>query len=625
MRKLVLLLSALIVSMIFSGCGGGVSSNNAAYAPLESPGIYKNLVMAPNGEFFVAEKVADGKVGDRDRVYKVEFNENNKLEKITSMIGDHIVVDTWIDTLGHPYQFSTLTVEYQDDFVKYNFKDVHMRAQSGYYDAYTILYKIVDGKAKIAYLYDSEGAQRSNSDGYAQMLFDYNDKGQLAKIGFAGPDGNRVMTQAQFYELRLKYADSKNPMPIEIANYGKDGNLMNDAIGIAKTVYKLDDQDRRIEARHFGSDDALKIKNSRLLGVFSGMGAQTFFSAGAITKYHYEGDERRPAEIAFFDKDERPIGLKELGNVASYKYTYTDGFVSSIRAFSTDGTPVTLDKDSFGNDVVEVLFERNELGAVSKVSFRGKDGNPVISSVLSCASLHYKSDENRRMTELSFFGTADEPINIADGRHRIVKEYNDAGELGLEIFYDKDGREIGRQKYNTVHGFSSANASPEEAAQNELAGFGISAHVSLTTYGHSSDGFLAVDTSKGRRILIVDRKNNRVADISSRKSFAEFGAQRNASYQSPWIVNFTVMNDTRDADADFGVWQGQNHMIPIYMLYSFNADGTVEPGMLTSGAGASPSHYQGYLKEQKNVDLANLLLTEALTLLEKANAAGMSI
>ena len=201
----------------------------------------------------------------------------------------------------------------------------------------------------------------------------------------------------------------------------------------------------------------------------------------------------------------------------------------------------------------------------------------------------------------------------------------DEGELGLEIFYNKDDKEIRRKKHKTEHNFSSAKASPEESAQKELSELGISANVTLTTYGHSSDGFLAVDSSKGRRILLVDRKNSRVAEVGPRMSFAEFGAQRGVSSPRPWIVNFTITNDTREGDAAFGVWSGQNHMIPIYMLYTFNGDGTVKPGMLTSGAGANPSHYQGYLKEQKNVDLANLLLTEALTLLDKANAAGISL
>ena len=86
----------------------------------------------------------------------MEFNENKKLSKITPMIGDHIVTISWRDTLGHTYSFSTLTVEYQDDFIKYNFKDAHMGARRGYYDAYAIRYKIVDQKVKIAYLYNSE-------------------------------------------------------------------------------------------------------------------------------------------------------------------------------------------------------------------------------------------------------------------------------------------------------------------------------------------------------------------------------------------------------------------------------------------------------------------------------------
>ena len=630
MKRLGSFLILLLAScLILAGCGGGsfslLSSSGAELLPLESAGYYTRILMTPNGEFLAGGKVSEDKVKEAGFVYKVEMGANKKLEKITAMVGDSVAAISWNDTLGNSVKFASLTVEYQDDFVKYNFKDAHGASQRGFYGMYAIRYKMADKKAKIAYLYNKDSEQANNGGGYSQLLFTYNDKGELSKLGFADVNGNRVTTAEKFYELRFKYAeDKKNPRPTEVANYGKDESLMVDGTGIAKTTYKFDDKKRCIEARHFGSDDALKIKKSG----FSAKNDFHVFSAGAITKYAYEGEDDRPVAISFYGKDEQPLGLKENGNAASYKFTLGKFGMTSIKALSTDDMPVAVDVGTFGDNVVEVLFEYDDKGEISEMSFKGKDGNAVVSSKMHCALVRFKYDERGRETEVSFYGTAGDAINVQEGRysfHRIVKEYNDEDELGQEIYYNKDDKEVRREKHKTQHRFTSSNASPEELAQKALEAKGVSCKITATTYGHDSNGFLALDTSKGRRILLFDQQNDRVAEVNPRTSFASFAAQRSKSYQSPWIVNFTILNDVRDNDSDFGTWYGPNHFFPIYMQYSFNADGTVKPGMLTSGNGPNPSHFQGYLKEQKNVDMANLLLTEALTFLEKAQAAGVSI
>ena len=622
------LLFLLVACVLLVGCGGGtslLSSSAADWTPLESAGTYSRILVKPNGEIWVCGKVDADKVKDAGFVYRVEMNGDKKPSKITAMAGDSIVSASWDDTLGNTAKFATLTAEYKDDFVKYSFKDAHGTAQKGFYGAHAIRYKMADKKAKIAYLYNAEGEQANNGDGFSQMLFTYNDKGMLSKISFADVNGNRVTTEKKIYELHLKYADGeKNPRPIEIANYGKDESFMVDNTGIAKTTYKFDEKNRCIEVRHFGSDDTLKIKKSR----FSAGAALHLFSAGAITKYRYEGADDRPVEISFYGTDEQPLGLKESGNAASFKFTLGKFGITSVKALSTDGMPAAADVAVFGENVAEVLFEYGDRGEISGMSFKGKDGNAVVSSTFRCAAVRSKHDERGRESELSFYGTSGDAVNVQGGRysyHRVVKEYNDEDELGQEIYYDKDGKEVGRERHKTRHRFTSMNASPEELAQKALESQGVACNISVTTYGHDSNGFLALDTSKGRRILLFDQQNGRVAEVQPRTSFASFAAQRSKSYQSPWIVNFTILNDVRDNDNDFGTWYGPNHFFPIYMQYSFNSDGTVKPGMLTSGNGPNPSHFQGYLKEPKNVDLANLLLTEALTFLEKAQAAGVSI
>lgn len=63
------------------------------------------------------------------------------------------------------------------------------------------------------------------------------------------------------------------------------------------------------------------------------------------------------------------------------------------------------------------------------------------------------------------------------------------------------------------------------------------------------------------------------------------------------------------------LWEGDTHKIPIYALFDVDDSGKVVPGRLTTGYGLTPSHYQTPLFEAKNVDMANIVLIDALELL----------
>lgn len=164
---------------------------------------------------------------------------------------------------------------------------------------------------------------------------------------------------------------------------------------------------------------------------------------------------------------------------------------------------------------------------------------------------------------------------------------------------------------------SSANDQAQnklKAAEKELKQYGVNRPVHATSYGHSSDGFMILDNNEGVLVL-VDRNNHQVAEVTPRNmNLNKFRQSRSESYQSPIIVEFKIPNAVRDNDAEFGSWAGSTHIFPIYCQYKFDAAGNVVPGMLTSGKGRKPSHYQGALKEQRSVDLANLFLTEAIPL-----------
>lgn len=155
-------------------------------------------------------------------------------------------------------------------------------------------------------------------------------------------------------------------------------------------------------------------------------------------------------------------------------------------------------------------------------------------------------------------------------------------------------------------------------AQAELnrRGFG-GVKISASTYGQSSDGFLAIDESSGGRILEVDYKNNRVADASVRGGLEGVESEANTELKSSMVVDFLIFSDKHDYDAESGLWEGDNHILPIHGEYTVQ-NGAIVPGMLKTGPGRNPATYSEYLNEPKNVDLMNMFMEQAMLLLREA-------
>lgn len=474
-RKWMVFLCALmsIVAMLaFAGCGGkdGGSGSQAVgkFYELKAPGDYLGLVMQPDGKFLVRDQVRAGESAS-GLVYHVEFNEDKKLSKITSMYGDKVISTKWRDTKGQEYEISAVAVDYQDNgYVRYTFKNSRAGSKNGYYGAYAIRYKI-DEKShqpKVAYLYNKEGTQVGNTQGFAQMLFSYDEGGKLTKVGYANTNGDRVTTNRKEYETRFEYGKDSQ-LPTAIGNYGKDESLMVDDTGIAKIKKTYDAQDRVTEVRHFGADESLK---ERKLKAYHFKQSWFDITAGAITKLTYEGNHRIPSKVAFFGKDEQPLGIKEWGNIASFKFTLADGDeISSIASFGPDDTPIALEKDVLGNNVVKLSFTYDDNGNISSISTYGRDDTLVVADKLKAAQIRYKYDDKRHETEEAFFGTSEDPVEVTDKGHtfhRVTKEYNDDDELVLLIYYDKNDKEVAREQPKPDTGKPTASASANSGDLN---------------------------------------------------------------------------------------------------------------------------------------------------------------
>ena len=138
-----------------------------------------------------------------------------------------------------------------------------------------------------------------------------------------------------------------------------------------------------------------------------------------------------------------------------------------------------------------------------------------------------------------------------------------------------------------------------------------------------------MDISKGITFVIYDKKDDMIARVDYDKALLR---PRDNKYETtdkeymPLIFKMHIENDDKNGeDKILGVWNGKVHEVPIYALFEVDANNNIVPGMLYSAQGKNPSHYHGVLKEQKNVNLANIVLTHADSLNEDIIKRGISL
>ncbi|TCS81408.1 zinc ribbon domain-containing protein [Pectinatus cerevisiiphilus] len=151
--------------------------------------------------------------------------------------------------------------------------------------------------------------------------------------------------------------------------------------------------------------------------------------------------------------------------------------------------------------------------------------------------------------------------------------------------------------------------------------------VIASTLGHNENGFLALvnDSHGNYKFIIYDKNNDRIAKVYFSMKTYNFYIQKSYNTFDPLICLLEIDDDVRDNDEGLGIWNGSKHTFPIYALFKVDQLGNVIPGMLYSGYGLKPSHYHEVLKEQKNVDMVNLLLTEMKTLHQYIDEHNVSI
>lgn len=171
---------------------------------------------------------------------------------------------------------------------------------------------------------------------------------------------------------------------------------------------------------------------------------------------------------------------------------------------------------------------------------------------------------------------------------------------------------------------SGVSSRDDDSAKLAVAGrkvreMGFDLPVTSTSYGNSAHGFMAI---VGGAVMLFDTDHNRAATLENIGALMQFQNQINRRETGPVVAKFMVWNDSNDSDSNAGWWEGTKHHIPIYMLWKYDEKGNVADNGLFTGSGKTPSHYQVYLYEQKNCDMAHIFMTEAIPLIVNANKHG---
>ncbi|MGM9540566.1 zinc ribbon domain-containing protein [Anaerovibrio sp.] len=167
-----------------------------------------------------------------------------------------------------------------------------------------------------------------------------------------------------------------------------------------------------------------------------------------------------------------------------------------------------------------------------------------------------------------------------------------------------------------------AEETPLEKAQKQLSDKGVKGTVIASTIEkHNNYGYLSiVKNGEQYSIITYDLKNQRIGQTAFDKRLLYFTNKKPKAGDSEVVIfDITIFDDTHDADEKSGIWNGNNHLLPVYAFYKLDADDNVIPGMLNTGNGAKPSRFHNYFNEQRNVDTINLFLMDIKNLQENVN------
>ena len=150
----------------------------------------------------------------------------------------------------------------------------------------------------------------------------------------------------------------------------------------------------------------------------------------------------------------------------------------------------------------------------------------------------------------------------------------------------------------------------------------------LATTASSSDPWslsIYKDDEGNYGFVIYNLQTEQTAIVEYERDIYNFYLNKKpgSSYYDPLIFIMMVADSPRDVDADFGEWDDDIHLLPVYALFDYVNGNVVLDSYLSSGAGLYPSHYQGRINSPYHIKLAEVFLTHMPALHRAVEDAGV--
>lgn len=280
-------------------------------------------------------------------------------------------------------------------------------------------------KVKESYT-DLDGKPIIRTDvGLAGFTYEYDDNGHRVKQTCIGTDGKPSFSSAGFVCEKYKY--DKNGYDIETAFYDDKDNLVdisNSSINFAKRIDVNDIKGHGIENKYVD-------KNGNPVEDAHGV-------CKTVWKYDSIGNTLKES---YFDKKGKPA--KYSGYQVAEAYTY-DKFSNLIEIKNLDDKG-NLTLSAIG--AAKIVFEYNRAGSILSAKYYGTDGKAIMNKY-RYHRYEYTYDELGNETGCKYFDTQGNLCTISSGYASYTKVYDPKTNFMIAQFtFNTKGKQVSGTKY----------------------------------------------------------------------------------------------------------------------------------------------------------------------------------
>ena len=283
--------------------------------------------------------------------------------------------------------------------------------------------------------YGTDRKLMNTSSGYAYLIRQTDVQGRMIREEYYDNEGNKAVLKNGYDEIRQTYTDSKKPSRIEYYRNGMPA-LYNDNYATVEREY--DDAGNTVTEKYFNTDhQPAPCKNGYE------MIRKEYNEEKRVSKEAYYDRNGQPMintkgiyQTAFEYNEDGKVTKETYYDGAGQSMACPDGYVGLERIYNSQGGTIAT---MYCNEVGELIqTPGKEYAYVMTIPKAEKDGTA-------------EEDQNNKAVYLEYYGTDGKLMKISSG-YAVVLRYTDKqGRTTREIYYDQDGnRALQKNEYDEI-------------------------------------------------------------------------------------------------------------------------------------------------------------------------------